>query len=340
MSITFPVEAVKRGQRKHQSATLASTLKKLVNRKIEAGGSNASDPFIAWGAHPLLGAVHLAYDGHYPLILRPDDVWLALTQGLALHIEANAEMLRKQFVSHEGQATLVVRRDAFVKGSSENNWPGAFSEFSDQIAAYIGKKRDLIVQLFSTTGPIERAASEIVLMDAMKSYFRYEVHTLCGIPEITLLGTPDDWKSIHRRVEVFTEFDLGWWTANILPVLDEFIAASEGSVNKDFWKFIYKDEHGSGNASITGWINTLFPYIQDWHTKQYTVRNVRMRDWRDGPANDKFPSGVSKVPFLWKYFEQQFEMEFLGGFVGVAQNEAGVIYPAIGWGVCDARDDE
>jgi hypothetical protein len=39
-----------------------------------------------------------------------------------------------------------------------HDWQGCFAEWSDAIAAHIGRKRDLVVASFSTTGPIERAA--------------------------------------------------------------------------------------------------------------------------------------------------------------------------------------
>src|SRR5262249_9381561 len=61
--------------------------------------------------HPLLGALHFAFAEHRPLFLSPDIIWLTLTQGLANHININAERLRRQFVQHDGQLTIVVRRD-------------------------------------------------------------------------------------------------------------------------------------------------------------------------------------------------------------------------------------
>lgn len=55
-----------------------------------------------------------------------------------MHINLNAEELRSQFVSFPGKKYIEVRRDNFVKGSRANDWPGAFNEFSDKIATFIG----------------------------------------------------------------------------------------------------------------------------------------------------------------------------------------------------------
>lgn len=63
---------------------------------------------------------------HYPLVLDPDVIWLTIAQGLANHINVNAEKLRRRFVAHDGKKKIIVRRDSFLRGSPENDWPGAF----------------------------------------------------------------------------------------------------------------------------------------------------------------------------------------------------------------------
>ena len=172
-------------------------------------------------SHPLIGALHAAFMSHRPVCLSPDILWLTLTQGLAHHINANAEALRGQVVRHEGKLTIKVRRDDLVKGSPENPWPEVFRGFSEAILDHLGPTHGLIVADFSTTGPVERAASEVVLLDAMQSYFCYELHTMCGIPSITLEGTVEDWRSILRRVQAWEQFGLEWWIRPLLPILEQ-----------------------------------------------------------------------------------------------------------------------
>eukprot|EP00463_Aulacantha_scolymantha_P001046 TRINITY_DN1729_c0_g1_i1.p2 TRINITY_DN1729_c0_g1~~TRINITY_DN1729_c0_g1_i1.p2 ORF type:complete len:83 (-),score=13.11 TRINITY_DN1729_c0_g1_i1:525-773(-) len=48
-------------------------------------------------------SVHMAFFGHHPLILSPDIIWQTIAQGLANHVDQNAEELRSKFVSHEGK---------------------------------------------------------------------------------------------------------------------------------------------------------------------------------------------------------------------------------------------
>lgn len=306
---------------------------RLGDENFEAVGLTDSDIVDSEPINGFVSAAHLAYARHLPLIISPDDLWLTISQGLSKHIDVNAEKLRHQFVSHEGQVLIAVRRDGFVKGGT-NDWPGVFNEFSDKIADYIGKKRDLLVADFTTTGPLEKVVSEITLMEAMKNYFRYELHTLCGIPRITLLGETKDWENIKQRIVAMSEFDLSWWTDSLLPIVEQFVAASQGKVDVDFWSHLYKQSGGSGGPYINGWINQLFPYISTW---KGNVKNDEVgRDWKKsrsfgGLTSEVFPSGLSVAPFKWLYLAETFSMEFVGGFFGASQENDGSIRPRMSW---------
>ena len=128
--------------------------------------------------------------GHRPIVLSPDMIWLLIAQGFAIHVNEHAEEMRSHFVSHEGKKKIVVIRHEFIKGSLENPWENVFDEFSTHIRREIGDtNHELIVSQFSTTGVIEKAVNEVVLMDSMKAYFKYIVYTRCGIPEVRLEGT-------------------------------------------------------------------------------------------------------------------------------------------------------
>jgi hypothetical protein len=57
-----------------------------------------------------------------------------------------------------------------------------------------------------------------------------------------------------------------------------------------------------------------------------------------GPRLGDLPSGLSKAPFRWNYLDQSFDMEFLGGFVGVSQDkETLAMRPEIGWVLREAE---
>jgi hypothetical protein len=302
-------------------------------------------------AHPVIAALHRAFTQHRRLCLSPDMVWLLLCQGAAQHINLHAEGLRSRLVRHQGRARIVVRRDDFVKGSPENPWGEVVGEFSARIREHDGPVHDLFVPRFSTTGPAERVASEIVLLDAVKCYFRYVLQTLCGIPAMTLEGTAEDWEELAERTREFAGFDLEWWLTPLEPILQEFAAAARGRVRRPFWESIYKFGNFSGGGAVTGWIAAFFPYFKDGGGAA-TVQNPwlaaggeKLRallagEWDQqrfdlgGPSPGDFPGGLARAPFVREYLGTSFDMELLGGFVGVAQDPAVLaLRPEVGWAI-------
>jgi len=210
-------------------------------------------------------AVHAAFYDHHPLILSPDIIWLTIAQGLANHVDQNAEALRHKFVGHEGQKEIIVSRPEFVKGSPRNDWEGVFPEFASKIAENIAPgTTELIEADFSTTGAAEKIASYITLMDTVQHYFTYTMCCGCGFPEITLTGTPADWESVRRKAENLRKYDLDFWLDGLLPALDHFVAASHGSPDLDFWRSLCNINTGTSFPNytpLTGWVQVFFPYL-------------------------------------------------------------------------------
>lgn len=313
----------------------------LINQKTKFDAEACSDiKLIAWNPkmNGFLAAAHIAFDEHRPLSLTPDSFWLTIANGLAKHINLNSETLRHNFVDHDGKKTITVRRDDFIKGSPSNNWEGCFDEFSNKLETYIGKKRDLIVSSFSTTNRVEKAASQVVLMDAMQSYFDYKVCTLCGFPLITLEGTIEDWKNIKSRVVYMSEFGLEWWTDHLLPVIDKVIDSVNGDIDVEFWRSFLKISGGSGGPYVSGWINTLFPYLND-NRKNHAIEYSKYlnRTFGGGPNPNDFPIGMSSVPFKWEYYDITYNMRFIGGIIGVSQSEDLTVKPEAGWAIADDK---
>jgi hypothetical protein len=308
--------------------------------------------------HPVVAATSVAFNDHRPLTLSPDAIWLLIAQGFAHHVNANAARLRPRLVNHAGKLRIEVRRDDFVKDSPENPWPEVFEEFSAQIRRHIGDEAHALLRpTFSTTGPRERAAADIVLLDTMRAYFSYVLVTFCGIPSITLEGTVADWQSIARRARDLARFDLGWWIDVLSPILDQFVEAASGRAHRRFWQSICRVDDMSGGPFTSGWIVAFYPYLIEHDGRGATRRTVR-NQWlsrppvlsprapdRDstsrvlGPTTDAFPSGLCRAPFRWDYFQNSHEMEFLGGFVGVRQDQATLaLAPEIGWAVRSATE--
>lgn len=171
-------------------------------------------------------------------------------------------------------------------------------------------------------------------LKSLQKYFTYVVSTMCGIPTITLHGTPDDWKllkTVAHTICVDWMNQEKWWSMGIEPFLDQCLAASKGNYDKTWWSSIYKYEgsKGSGGPEITGHINALFPWYHDGY--DCTVQWVGMKSSRD-PAS--LGSGLVTAPFVWKYLGTDIPMDFTAGFWGakyVSANDGKVtIAPASG----------
>jgi hypothetical protein len=325
--------------------------------------------------HPFVGAVHAAYQNHRPLILSPDMFWLLIIQGLAQHINHSPEKYREQFVAFSGKTCLEVHRDDFIKGALENTWEDVFSEFSAKIQQHVGDRNySSIVAEFSTTGRVEKAAFEIVLMDCVQSYFKFVVHSLCGIPEVILEGEPEDWARVRNKTQVLgAMFDANWWTDELVPVLDLIAENADGRNNPELWENIYKDMHfASGNSRISGWIIKFFPYLSRGGRNsailemasrsppggkrsgidrtglgRKSAEALSTRPGRQefdtsfarlGISAEDLPGSLSRVPFLWNHVDDTYNMEFLAGFMGYTQDpESLAVRPKIGWAVREVQ---
>jgi Domain of unknown function (DUF4419) len=306
--------------------------------KIEACSQYRSKLIASVKFHPFIAALHQAFNDHRPLSLSPDMMWLLIAQGLADWINSHSEELRSHFVKHQDKVKIVVICDDFVKGNPRNDWTNVLTELSTSIRQHIGGvTHDLLVPTFSTTGVVEKAASEIVLLEAMQSYFELEVDTLCGIPQIQLEGTIADWQQLLERITQIDRFQLEWWVDALIPILEQFVLTAEGKPDRDFWRSMYKYNDDSGDAIVTGWITRFFPYLNNERSVPVSIRQRQFYQDREIQVSS-FPSGLAKAPFTWKYLDRNYPMEFIGGFMGVKQDRHSLfLRPEIGWVVREVK---
>jgi Domain of unknown function (DUF4419) len=244
--------------------------------------------------NPLVEAVHLAFSRHLPLELSPDAIWLTIVQGFSHHVNEFSEALRGRLVTHQGQRDLEEQIDKW--GAKE--LAAAVSGFSRQIREATDPAiHDALVCDFTTTTAEVRTASEIAIMDTYSHYFRYTISMcICGIPQVTLTGSVDDWRRMRERIEIFESFGMDWWVQRLRPILDQFVLAAAGEPDREFWQRMYKFRPPKGpyDASmVTGWVVDLFPYLGDASNRK---RNHAFDEGgRREVAAGAFPAGLCKV---------------------------------------------
>ena len=193
----------------------------------ENGGYVISPGF----SNGFVGTLYQAYNEHWHLILRPDDVWLAITTafGLFMGVKENAETMRKQFVDFEGKIELEVTDAGTIYSV---NWNSLINRMSDLIEKNTkGDARTWIEPNFSTTTPVCKTVGQVVLMGVMKHYFDYKFSLSCGLPKVTLEGTLDDWKKLQEKARHFASFGidcLTHWSGLLDFVLQKMVDSYEG----------------------------------------------------------------------------------------------------------------
>lgn len=276
--------------------------------------------------HPLACSVQLAFDEHRPLRVSPDAVWLTITTGFALHVEHNAEALRGRFVSHQGRRTLPVL--------DQGTWPEKVDAFTALLAKELGEGRRRVFTCdFSTSTAVDRTASQIVMMGAFKRYFDFLLAGVCGIPEVELLGTVDDWRAIRARIEILAEYGVEAWVAALRPLADEWIETAAGRPDLRFWRAIYKPKQVYAASLVRGWLTQLFPYLAEGRPNPSIGSGGPHTDYTyEGIALESLPSGRTLAPVRT---EEGCSYELLGGLAGVAQDDAGWLQAISGWAVVE-----
>ena len=292
-----------------------------------------------------------AYADHRTLVLSPDMVWLIISQGFSRYVNAHSEEMRDLLVFHEKTKELVVNSDNNILLST-GDWERLLNDFSTCIANHTkGELADLMTANFSTTHITERIASQISLMDVVKKYFIYtNIAGVCGIPSIELKGSPDDWQKVLEKVRGLKKYCLQKWASDLEDILEEFVKASNGRVDKKFWQSIVRKRRVDQLVSVKGCLpdpkkNT---HLDGWFLKFFPNAQGETRDSVMWDTN--MPQEMVRVSFRQVLTEpatgeplDTIPMQLWAGFVGIEENATTyALTPKIGWlaRIADEESDE
>ncbi|GAM23396.1 hypothetical protein SAMD00019534_065710 [Acytostelium subglobosum LB1] len=268
-SITFVVDSMVQptsfGPRPFTHASLIKDPEIEIKKpKVLRSSIESDSNLFDLGNNSFVQSAFYAYSHHLHLVIRPDDVWLALITQFSIYVNANSDQLRSKLVPFDDKRELIV----LIEGISTEPIDRLAAQFSDRIAENIKDPsiREWVMPAFTTTTNNDRVVGAFALMSSMKNYFNYTVRTQCGLPKVTMLGTVDDWKQVRQRAERLIEFDLkdklmSRWLDILLPVLDNLVMSAEGKPDTDWWNRIAnKVGRGSGVSNLSGWITTFIPF--------------------------------------------------------------------------------
>jgi hypothetical protein len=303
---------------------------------------SVSDKLVDLGTRPVITGYLQAYQNHYPITISPDIAWLLICQGFSHHVNNDPEALRSMLINFQGKKDLKVTRNMTgTAGLSVFPWESVFPEFVQQISTYTGKElSDNFSPAFTTTTPTSRIAGQITIMESMKEFFNYKVIMIgCGIPEVTIEGTVEDWKKINKRLDYLSKYNLKWWTSELKPVIQNIIDSKRGKFQKNFWMNMVKYHktglYGSYNG-VDGWLLKFYPYLQINGEGNGLTRS----EFKEIKHIGVLPKEIASVPFTFEIQNpfamvvETYKMEFWAGFMGLKQDKRTFnVKPEIGWGV-------
>ncbi len=310
------------------------------------------DKIVPSDGNVFANTIYNAYRSHRPLELSPDVIWLAVMQGVALHLNQKPNYL-SLVLKDTTSKKIIVRNDSLVNLNSRD-WENLMQSFCDSVGKNIRSElKDTFTPKFTTTQDFHTAAYNITLMNAVKSKYVFIGESGCGIPYITLKGRPEDWKKILQEIDKLNGIGLGFWVKELKPVLEQFYLSSTGQANEFFWQGMVKEGQPYGSC-ISGWFIKFFPYLEGLgqevanfsensayekkFKKEYYINPyIRGFDYLTAcyDFND-LPESIVDVPVTWKnYFKIPNEtknLQFHAGFVGMRQNKKNKeITPETAW---------
>ena len=251
--------------------------------------------------HGLVGAFYDSYSSHKALVIRPDDVHLAIMLTFSGFMCKFAEIFRDIFVDHEGKEDLHV---TIPQGEVKSSWEIIMQRFGSAIEDRIKQKGmlDWVAPTYTTTKPLDTAIAKACLMGMMKEYFTYHCTMLCGIPKITLQGSLEDWQKVRAKAEMIKTLSeksksplLMDWYNILVPILDRFVKAYQGKVDKKWWNSAvnYKGA-GSGTPWMSGWALAFVPFDKHGNWQLNSVQSI-LDDDNYGRIGDPDFTGVSRI---------------------------------------------
>jgi len=300
----------------------------------------------------LIQTIQECYDNHRPLVLTPDIIWLAICQGVSIHINEHYDSLKEIIFIEDKPDKIAIRNDSLEY--SAKHWKNLIESFANETKKYTNDDfYSFFVSEFTTTTTINKTVYQITLLESYKKGFEYIGDTGCGIPSILISGDKSDWMTILKKLDMLDKIGLSNWANNLKPIISEFINASEGKQNKEFWQSIYKNASEYNAFYISGWIIKFFPYIKELESKG--VYDEKRGKTKVGEiflpnkfidddnyllstlSTDNFPSGIAKVPVTWNnhYKNITKKIEVYAGFFAIKQYSDKSLEPFISWAICE-----
>ncbi|KAF9025225.1 hypothetical protein BDZ89DRAFT_1068424 [Hymenopellis radicata] len=272
-----------------------------------------------------------AYSSHHDLVIRPEDLWLAIIVQFSLYVNAHSEEMREHFVTQQGVKTLTIMAPHFtdlmvdsLKDKDLKNW---------------------VLPAFTTTTTTDTIIASVVMMATLKSYYRYQMMFGCGLPSVTLLGEKSDYDDILSRLDRLTTFgdhpELAEWQTLLRPVVrsiaDSFDATAERSA---FWQRICDHLPNASDSNVlSGWISVFCPFNREgkWVRK---ISESRRGESHVGVNMNNVAPGFSQAAVKIDDNGEVLDAVAVAGHFGSTLEAPATLSPCTGWFVFIRGEEE
>lgn len=364
-SITFSVDDVTGAKYGYNIFPLRKVIQQQFVSPVFIAPEKDNGKMAPTNGNSFLYTVHYAYANHHPLVLSPDDVWMQIALGVSLHINENYEKLQPKVMRFKDRQEIKVTMDE-LSALKPASWQRLVDTFALLTEAKVQPEfYKVMLPEFSTSTPLTKTAFRAAMMSSVKKGISYIGESGCGIPSVTLLGKKSDWEDIYQRLDALKKYDLGFWTEELKPVLQEFINVYDHKTDKQFWQRIYKYREGYMMQDVNGWIIKFFPYLTKYaQTGNMVTVGTDEEDSYEMPATQEvyyknpylkgneyihsvldlgvFPQSFCSVPITWNNFfakkesDQVKKLKLVAGFFGFDQSGKDfALKPHLSWVILD-----
>lgn len=259
-------------------------------------------PYIIPYENGFVSGLIRAFNQDLHLVIRPDDVWLAILLQFSNYVNGHAEDLRHLFVAHDGQKQLILDFGLRPFAKIET------SEITDGFVSLIHQNvvdetlRGWMLPAFSTSTENDRQVASLTMMGTLKQYFEYIMAFGCGLPSVTLLGDRQDWEEILHRLAKFAHYgsEPAQWADRLRPVLKNMLLTfdePESEQVKQFWLHVVQEEgqagSGRGDKTLSGWI-TAFTFWDQDGKRTHEISDSELESLACSDRQTYNPSGHAK----------------------------------------------
>jgi hypothetical protein len=342
------------------------SIKNLITKDVLSHSLNVNQNLAYTDSNvPLLNGFYTAHTNHYPIRIKPDDIWLLIIQAFSNHVNANSEELKNLFVDFDGKQRLIIRYPlSDIKEVNKVILENFSEKINNEMTKYLGEDLiEILTPNFSTTTYDSIIVCKISIMGSFKKNFDYEMQLSgCGIPYIILEGTVEDYKKIIEKSMKLKRYKFEWYINRIIPHIEKMVEAKEGKIDKNyFMNMIQKKEiiettfglSGKGKQKVqvdylSGWFLSFFAYYGEKEKTKKKSDNVKVKIQRFEENNikvkhfQKLANQMLIVPFKIVNLvnKKEYLMKYKVGFVGCDQNDKNEIFPIQGWFVSPSSEKE